>query len=258
MRPFTAPLLKRSAPLAALSVAALLGGCAYNEALGRQQVLIVDDAQLAQAASSAWAQTTAGSRISSDPAANRRVRSVAQRIVDASGAGGQPWDIRVFADKSANAFVLPGNRMGVNTGLLSVVENDDQLAAVLGHEVAHTLARHAAERYSQTALAQLGLGVARGVAGDSTAGRAIAAYGGAGAQVGVLLPFSRRHELEADRIGVDLMAKAGFRPSQAVALWRNMAAQRTGGGSLRILSTHPSDETRIQQLETYVRSRGYS
>ena len=257
MRPIRPKFLMAGA--AALAASAALGACAYNETLGRSQVLLVDEGQLAQAAASAWTQTLGSQRVSSDAALNRRVREVGSRLVQASGAGGQAWDYRVFVSEQPNAFVLPGGRVGVNTGLFKVVQNDDQLAAVLGHEIAHATLRHAAERYSQTQLAQVGLSVAQGVAGSRSPnlGRAVGSFGSAGAQLGVLLPFSRQHELEADRIGVDYMARAGFRPSEAVTLWRNMSAQQSRGSTPQFLSTHPSDATRIAQLEAYIQQRGY-
>lgn len=243
--------------LVPVAAAAALSACAYNETLGRSQTAFVPDAQLAQQAASAWSQTLSRSRLSTDANLNRRVTSVGQRLVQAAGVGGQSWEYRVFVNDSPNAFVLPGGRVGVNTGLFKVVQNDDQLAAVLGHEIAHTIARHANERASQTLLAQGALSLATNAAGQGVAGRAISAFGGAGAQLGYLLPFSRQHELEADQLGVDYMARAGFRPSQAVALWRGFANQRTTSAP-QFLSTHPSDATRVQRLEDYVRSRGYS
>jgi predicted Zn-dependent protease len=244
---------------AALVGATAVGACAYNETLGRSQVLLVDEGQLAQAAASAWSQTLGSQRVSTDATLNRRVRDVGSRLAQAAGVGGQAWEYRVFVDDQPNAFVLPGGRVGVNTGLFRIVQNDDQLAAVLGHEIAHSTLRHAAERYSQTQLAQVGLTVAQGVAGARSEGaaRAIGSFGSAGAQLGVLLPFSRQHELEADRIGVDYMAQAGFRPSEAVTLWRNMAAQQGRGSTPQFMSTHPSDQTRIDQLQGYIQSRGY-
>jgi predicted Zn-dependent protease len=246
--------------LAAATAALALAGCAYNETLGRSQVLLVDEGQLAQAAAAAWTQSLSSQRLSSDPVLNRRVTAVGSRLVQAAGVGGQQWEYRVFVNEQPNAFVLPGGRVGVNTGLFKVVQNDDQLAAVLGHEIAHSTLRHSAERYSQTTLAQIGLGVAESAAGSRSPNmaRAISTFGSAGAQLGYLLPFSRQHELEADRIGVDYMARAGFRPSQAVELWRNMAAQASRSAPPQFLSTHPSDATRIQQLEAYIRSRGYA
>jgi len=188
-------------------------------------------------------------------AQNQRIRTVGGRIVTAANLDARlSWDYAVFQDDSPNAFVLPNGKIGVTTGLLGLVRNDDQLAAVIGHEVAHVVARHAAERYSQTALTATGLQVARGVAGDY--GQAVGALGGIGAQLGVLLPFSRTHELEADRLGVDYMAAAGYRPREAVTLWTLMAQQRQGA-TPEFASTHPSDQTRIAQLEQYISSRGW-
>ncbi|WP_296818047.1 M48 family metallopeptidase [Brevundimonas sp.] len=244
----------------AVAAVALLGlpaleACSYNEALGRNQLVLVDDNALAQAAAQSWAQALASERVSRDAALNERVRRVGGRIVQAAGMGNMAWEYAVFTSDTPNAFVLPGGRMGVTTGLLALVQNDDQLAAVIGHEAAHVTARHAAERYSQTALTQTGLQVVSGAAGDY--GRAVGALGGIGAQVGVLLPFSRQHELEADRIGVDYMQRAGYDPRQALALWRLMAAQRTGS-TPEFASTHPSDASRIAALEAYIRERGWA
>jgi predicted Zn-dependent protease len=253
MRPLQILRRPTTAALASVAAAALVGACAYNEALGRQQIVLVGEDALTQAGATAWAQTLSTQRVSTDPTLNRRVNEVGQRIVTAAGMAGPQWEYRVFESNSPNAFVLPGGKVGVTTGLFRVAQNDDQLAAVIGHEVAHTAARHAAERYSQTALAQVGLGIA----GQAVQSRAAMQALGLGAQVGALLPFSRQHELEADRIGVDYMARAGYRPSQAVALWRNMGTARSGG-TPQFLSTHPNDATRIQQLEAYIRSRGYS
>lgn len=235
-----------------------LAACAYNPDLGRSQFLLVNDAALAQSAQQAWAQTLATSKVSSDRAAQARVQRVGARLVAAAGLGDRPWEYVVFEDAQANAFVLPGGKVGVNTGLLAIVQNDDQLAAVIGHELAHSVANHAAERYSQTAATQLALGIGQsalgGRVGAETAQR-ISAFGGAGAQLGVLLPFSRRHELEADRLGVDFMGRAGYRPAEAVTLWRNMQAANSGGGPPQFLSTHPSEATRIAELERYIAGR---
>lgn len=212
------------------------------------------------AAADAWAEILAKTRQSNDPVLNRRVRSVGDRLASAAGAGGQNWDYRVFIDESPNAFVLPGGRVGVNTGLFKVVQNDDQLAAVLGHEIAHNQYNHAAQRSTRTGIAQQGLSLGARIFGrnDPELASRIARYGSVGAQLGFLLPFSRAQELEADRLGVDYMARAGFRPSQAVNLWRNFSAARTSSSALQFMSTHPSDARRIQKLEAYVQSRGYN
>ncbi len=250
-RPSTRP--KILASLAA--VAALMGGCAYNETLGRNQLLIVDDGALTQQADAAWAEALRTQRVSTDAAANARIRRVGDRIVQAAGLGERRWEYALFVSESPNAFVLPSGKIGVTTGLLALVRNDDQLAAVLGHEVGHVVARHAAERYSQNVAASAGVDLARGVAGDQA--RAAGAIAGLGAQFGVLLRYSRTHELEADRLGVDYLQRAGFRPSEAVALWRLMAGQRQTA-TPEFASTHPSDASRIAALEQYIAGRGWS
>lgn len=230
-------------------------GCAYNESLGRSQFLIVDDSALIQQSNAAWAETLKSQKVSTNAAQNERVRRVGGRIVQAAGLAGRSWDYAVFEDAGPNAFVLPSGQIGVTTGLLNLVQNDDQLAAVLGHEVGHVVARHAAERYSTQSTTGLVLGAVQSRAGDYS--QAVGALGGMGAQFGLLLPFSRNHELEADRLGVDYMAAAGYRPSESLALWRLMAQQRQSGAP-EFASTHPSDQTRITALQQYIASRGWN
>ena len=252
-----AVVLAAAAPAALVSVGApvqVQAQATYPGGYGAQQAPARDPA------AEAWAQILAKTPQSNDAALNRRVRDVGDRLVRAAGADPRGWDYRVFNDNSPNAFVLPGGRVGVNTGLFRVIQNDDQLAAVLGHEIAHNQYNHAAQRSSRTGLAQLGLSLGARVfgRGDPELANRIARYGGAGAQLGFLLPFSRRQELEADRLGVDYMARAGFRPSEAVSLWRNFQNARGSASAPQFLSTHPNDATRIQQLEAYNRSRGYN
>ncbi len=233
-----------------------LGACAYNEALGRNQFIIADDRAISAQSAAAWAELLRTEQVSTNAAQIQRVRTVGQRIVQAAGLGNRSWEYAVFVDQSPNAFTLPTGQIGVTTGMLGLVQNDDQLASVLGHEIAHVVARHAQERYSTT---QAASGIVRGVQGavGSDYGQIAGVIGSAGAQFGVLLPFSRDHELEADRLGVDYLAAAGYRPSQAVALWRLMAQQRQGS-TPQFASTHPSDATRIQRLEEYIASRGWN
>jgi predicted Zn-dependent protease len=244
--------------IAAVIAVSAVGACAYNPQLGRNQLLLVDDSALAQAGQQAWNAALSQGRISRDPVANARVRQVASRVIEAAGMADRPWEYVVFQNDDVNAFVVPGGRIGVTTGLLRLVQNDDQLAAVIGHEVAHSVANHAEERYSQTAATQLVLAGAQGVLGGSSPeiARAIGSFGGAGAQVGILLPFSRRHELEADRLGVEYVARAGYRPAEALELWRLMANARNRN-SPEFLSTHPSDATRLAALEAHLRTRGW-
>lgn len=245
----------KHALIVAAGLSLTLGACAYNESLGRNQFLIVDDSALIQQSNAAWAETLRSQKVSTNAAQNERVRRVGGRIVQAAGLAGRHWDYAVFDDASPNAFVLPSSQIGVTTGLLKLVQNDDQLAAVLGHEVGHVVARHAAERYSTQSTTGLVLGAVQSRAGDYS--QAVGAVGGLGAQLGVLLPFSRNHELEADRLGVDYLAAAGFRPSESITLWQVMAQQRQSG-TPEFASTHPSDQTRIAALQQYIARRGWN
>jgi predicted Zn-dependent protease len=243
----------------------LLVACATSP-LGRRQLMIFPEAQMDSMGVEAFAQVKKEMKQSNDPAANSLVRCVAKAITDElpAEAGAGEWEVQVFQDDSANAFALPGRKIGVHTGLLRVARNQDQLATVLGHEVAHVLAGHGNERMSQAFAAQTALDAAQILAGaPSPQNQQIFALLGLGAQVGILLPFSRTQESEADLLGLDLMAKAGFDPRQSVELWRNMAAAG-GAQPPEFLSTHPSHDTRIQDLQEripdamslYQRARG--
>lgn len=247
--------MKNLVAIIAATTALGMAGCAYNESLGRNQFVIVDDSALIQQSDAAWAETLRTQKVSSNAAQNERVRRVGGRIVQAASLANRAWDYAVFTDESPNAFVLPSGKIGVTTGLLGLVRNDDQLASVLGHEVGHVVARHAAERYSTQSTTGLVLGAVQSRAGDYS--QAVGAFGGLGAQLGLLLPFSRSHELEADRLGVDYVAAAGYKPSESVALWRLMAQQRQSG-TPEFASTHPSDQTRIAALQQYITSRGWN
>lgn len=233
--------------LACGSVVAMTG-CAYNEDLGRSQLLFVSPGQMAQLASSAWTDLKQQQPISRDARYTSRLNRVAPKIISAAGGNPSEWEYQVFASKELNAFALPGNKIGFYTGILDIMENDAQIATVAGHEVAHVNYNHSGERYSQSALAQTGLTVAQVAAGGSQYSGQIASVLGMGVQLGVLLPFSRRHELEADKFGVRYMHRAGYDPNEALRFWQNMSAKKQGAGPPEFLSTHPSDATRIAQL----------
>lgn len=161
---------------------------------------------------------------------------------------GKRWTVKVFEDPAANAFALPGGNIGVFTGLLKVAKNEHQLATVVAHEVGHVIADHGGERISHALVAQGGLAAADMLMQDRQSKSLVLAALGAGAQVGVLLPYGRKQESEADVIGLRLMAKAGFNPQQSVQLWKNMA-EASQGGPPQFLSTHPSPENRIEKLQ---------
>jgi predicted Zn-dependent protease len=182
------------------------------------------------------------------------VNGVGRRIIDASGLAGQyTWEIALVRDKTANASVLPNGKMVVHTGLLPIAKTDAGLAAVLGHEVGHVIARHSAERLSQSMLAQVGVQVANAAVAlyDPRYQAVTAAALGLGAQYGVLLPYSRAHESEADHIGILLMAKAGYDPAESIALWQRME-QSGGGRGPEWMSSHPNPGTRQAQLRAWL------
>jgi predicted Zn-dependent protease len=180
---------------------------------------------------------------------NRYVQCVAQAITREVGGN---WEVVVFNDSDANAFALPGGKIGVYTGMLKVAENQDQLASVIGHEVAHVLARHSNERISQKFAVEQGLSLINAIANpQSGTGQTLMGLLGVGAQYGVLMPYSRIQESEADILGLDLMAKAGFDPRESTRLWVNMG--RAGGGQPpEFLSTHPSHSSRISELNAHM------
>lgn len=185
-----------------------------------------------------------------DPRINAYVRCIATSIlaVTQDPTGVKQWEVVVFRDNTANAFALPGGKIGVHTGLLPIASNRDMLATVMGHEIGHVIKRHGMQRMVQSGLLEKGLGVlGEIVLGQSANKDTIMGVLGTGAAYGVLMPFSRSHETEADSIGLTLMADAGFDPTQSVLLWKQMSA---AGGKKppELLSTHPSDENRIKNL----------
>ncbi len=230
--------------LLSLTSATLLVACATSP-LGRSQLKLYPDSDLDQMGVTAFAQTAKETPVTSNGQTTAYVNCVANAITREVGG---VWEVKVFESKDVNAFALPGGKIGVYTGLLKVTQSQDQLAAVIGHEVAHVIAGHSNERVSQQQVAGLGMNVAQLILGGGEGGGALMSALGAGAQYGVLLPFSRAHESEADLLGLDYMAKAGFDPRQAVQLWRNMA-QAGGQKPPEFASSHPSDETRIRQIE---------
>ena len=246
---------RASVAVTVVAASAMLAACAYNESLGRSQFVLMDDSALMASSQSAWAEMMRTQKVSNDTAMNNRVRTVGNKLVSAAGLTNRTWTYAVFESDAPNAFVLPSGHIGVTTSLMRLARTDGQLAAVIGHEIGHVVARHAAERSSTTTATSVLLGAAQNRAGDYS--QAVQSYGGVAAQLGVLLPFSRRHELEADRLGVDYMVGAGYRASESVTLWQSMASQRQGS-TPEFASTHPSDQSRIAGLQAYIAERGYN
>lgn len=243
--------------LAAGSVVAFTG-CAYNPSLGRDQLMLVSEGQMASLSAQAWSDLKKKQKISRDPKYNNRLRNVGRKIVGAANMQNQQWEYVAFESKQKNAFVLPGGKVGFYTGMMDFVDNDAQLAAIMGHEVGHVRARHGAERYSQGLASQVGMTAAQVAvsAGDVAYGGPLVAALGLGLQFGVLLPYSRRHELEADSLGLTYMAKAGYNPHQSIALWEKM--DKAGGSRPpEFMSTHPDPRTRIAALRTQIQQMGY-
>src|SRR6476661_8779112 len=244
----------------------LLNGCETNPYTGRSQFLMTSVSDEMQMGAQAYDQVKTDPKMkqSQDPREIEPVKRVAARIIEAAKrskyaemAQQFQWEVTVIKDdKTMNAFALPGGKIAVYTGIFPVAKTEAGLAAVLGHEVTHALARHGAERMSQGQAASIGvqvLGAAAGIGtGNAALGQATMAALGAGAQVGVLLPFSRKHESEADYVGILLAADAGYDPRESVALWERMAQMSGGGGPAEFLSTHPSHDTRIDQLKEWM------
>ncbi len=241
-------------------------GCQTNPYTGRWQLMMMPMSREVQMGAQAYAEVKSDPKMkpSTDPREIEPVKRVAARVIEAAKrskysemANQFDWEVTVIKDdKTMNAFALPGGKIAVYTGIFPVARTEAGLAAVMGHEVVHALARHGGERMSQNTLAQTTLqaiGIALGVSGaNPVLSQAGMAALGVGAQVGVLLPFSRKHESEADYVGVLLAADAGYDPREAIQLWQRMGELSEGKSPSEFMSTHPSHETRIQQLEEWM------
>ncbi len=232
--------------------------CANAPITGRDQLLLLSEKQEIQMGLQSFLQVKKknANKISRDPVINEHVQRVGRRIAAATGKN-YKWEFIVIENKAPNAFVLPGGKVTVYTGILPLTLNEHGLATVLGHEVAHAIARHGGERVSQNLVVQMGLAAVQvGMSGqDAYVSQGVMAALGAGAQVGVLLPYARLHESEADRLGLIFMAKAGYDPRRAVDFWQRMLAASRKRGKSRSpewLSTHPAEENRIRQIQRWL------
>jgi predicted Zn-dependent protease len=238
--------------LVALGLAVVCAACARTPYTNRAQLMLVSESEASELGQRAFQEVVAKGRVVTDPAYVEPVRQVGRRIAAASGARAD-WQFAVLDDpKVQNAFALPGGKVGVYTGMFPVAKDTAGLAVVMAHEVGHVLARHGSERMSQHMVQQLGGTVLGAMLGSGPTASAVLAAYGVGTQVGVLLPFSRAQESEADRIGLTLMANAGYDPERALDFWRAMEAAERRGSPPTLLSTHPSHETRLEDIEKWL------
>ena len=257
--------MKRNFLAATVASVALLGGCQTVEttkegAVGvdRQQRMMVSSQEVDASSQKAYAQMMAEAQkkgvLDRDPAVVQRVRNITNRLVPQvtafrPDAQKWPWEVHVISIDEANAWCMPGGKMAIYTGLIQKLGlSDDEIAAVMGHEIAHALREHARERVSRQMGTQMAVGIAGALFGIGELGQGL---GNMVADVTLNLPNSRLHETEADRIGVELAARAGYDPRAAIRLWEKMAKAGGSGGPPKWLSTHPSHEDRLNDLRAY-------
>lgn len=237
-----------------------LGACSTVPETGRPQIVMTSAAGDAQEGALAFRELKSQAKISQNPAANAQVNRVGRRIIAIIPPQNANWEFVVFQNPEPNAFALPGGKVGINTGILPLTRNDTGMATVLAHEIGHVVARHGSEAKSQNILTEIGatavdIGLAVGTGISSGARGAIVSGVGAGASLGILLPFSRTHEYEADRLGLIYMARAGYDPREAIAFWQRMKAfseKHSENAPPSFLRTHPLDDARIAALQRYL------
>ncbi|WP_462322366.1 M48 family metallopeptidase, partial [Halochromatium sp.] len=227
--------------------------CATAPETGRRQLLLVSPIDEAQLGLQAFQQIKQQKPVVKQGKQVATLQRVGARISSVAPLPYARWEFVLFKDKSPNAFALPGGKVGVNTGILPITKSEAGLATVIGHEVAHAVARHGAERMSHGMLVQLGGAGLQAALGDdagATGDLIMQAYG-IGSQLGVMLPYSRTQELEADELGLLYMARAGYDPREALGFWQRFAAYnaKRGGAPPEFLSTHPMDQRRFEALQ---------
>lgn len=222
---------------------------------GRNQVMLFSNTELNKMGSASFEEMKKKEKISTNVNINNFVQCVSNAVTKnvPNSVHDGAWEVVVFDSEQINAFALPGGKIGVYTGILKVTENQDQLAAIIGHEIGHVIEHHSNERMSSSQLTQTGLSIAGAAmeSADIKNRNALMAGLGLGLQYGVLMPYGRSHESEADIVGQDLMAKSGFEPAASIKLWQNMAKQ-SNGAPPEFMSTHPSNQTRIKQLTKHL------
>lgn len=250
--------------LSILLIIIVFAACRSVPFTGRKQLSLVSDASVLSLSSQQYSEFIGSARLSNNVAQRALVERVGQRLSQAvisyytmynmtDELRNFKWEFKLVENSMANAFCMPGGKIVVYTGILPITKDETGLAVVLGHEVAHALAKHSNERISQQIpvyLGALGLDIGLALSNKSSETRQLALnVFGLGATAGVILPFSRKHELEADQIGLIIMALAGYNPQEAPAFWQRMAATKQGT-SIEFLSTHPSDQRRIAHIQS--------
>jgi predicted Zn-dependent protease len=241
--------------IGATALVLLVVACATAPYTGRSQLLIISQAEENALGLQAFQESVAGAPASTRADWKAMVERVGLRIAAVAERPDFQWEFKLIAENTVNAFCLPGGKVAFYEGIMPVCGDDTGVAVVMGHEVAHALARHGGERVSQSVVAKMGTDVVSKVLGGSDAAsqQMIATALGAGAKYGALLPWGRTQESEADQIGLILMAKAGYDPREAPRFWQRMEAKTgSAGRPPEFLSTHPNPETRIQQLEAWM------
>lgn len=234
----------------------MLSGCAVVPETGRRQINILPVGEEMQLGLTSFEKLKKETPINRDPKLNAMIQRVGQRIAAVASLPNAQWEFILFESKEANAFCLPGGKVGIYTGILPITRDEAGLATVIGHEVAHAVARHGAERMSEAMLMQTAgslLDAGMAASGSKYHGAAMTVYG-LGTSLGRALPHSRAQESEADQIGLLYMARAGYEPEAAVDFWQRFAAANRGAGNATpwFLRTHPLDETRIKQLAEWM------
>lgn len=239
-------IIRQMLLLASLST---LIGCATT-ATGRQQLILMPADQISQMGITAFNDLKAAKKVHPSGKNVNYIHCITQAMTRT--LTNTSWEVALFVDDSPNAFALPGNKIGIHSGLIALTDNPDQLAAVIGHEISHVLARHSNERLSQKMALQQGLMLSTKISAPNTQlGKTALSLLGLGGHYGILLPFSRLHEQEADILGLTLMAKAGFDPQHSITLWQKMAQANQQHAS-EFLSTHPSYHHRIETLSQHM------
>ena len=248
--------------IAAVVLAAgfIFTGCGSVALTGRKQLLLVSDQEVFQAGLTQYNEYMASSQVSSDAKSTAMVKEVGAKLAAAteqylksngleSELSNFAWEFNLVKDQQVNAFCMPGGKIVVYEGLLTVAQNEAELAVVLGHEIAHAVAKHSNERMSQQMMAQYGAAIlSQALSQKSAAVQSVAtSVFGLGSQVGLILPYSRKHEYEADYMGIVFMELAGYDSLSSVDFWTKMSAG--GGNASDFLSTHPSDTKRISELQ---------